>query len=174
MKVCPVCNQTYVDDNLNYCLNDGGTLNASKDDAPPTVAFNRARTTQQNWEDFQPPSPWESQIQQNQPFQTVQQDHTYQPLQQNQAYNPALMQNQNQTLPVVSMILGILSTLFACCYGGIPLGAAAIVLGFLGLRNFNENSMRFGGRGLAIAGIVTGVIGLLISLGLFLIVIISK
>lgn len=26
MKVCPVCNQTYDDDSLNYCLNDGTVL----------------------------------------------------------------------------------------------------------------------------------------------------
>lgn len=165
MKVCPVCNQTYVDDNLNYCLTDGGTLTPFGDDAPPTVLLNRARTTQQNWDNHQSPSPWESQLQQP--------NQTYQPVQQNQPFYPAAVQGQNQTLPTVALVLGICSLLFACCYGGIPLGAAALVLGFVGLKNTNENPMQFGGRGLAIGGIVTGVIGLLISVGLFLIVIIS-
>jgi hypothetical protein len=83
------------------------------------------------------------------------------------------MQGQNQTLPTVALALGIISMLFACCYGGIPLGAAALIVGFLGLKNVNESPMEYSGRGLAIGGIVTGVIGLLISLGLFLLVIIS-
>ena len=165
MKICPVCNQTYADDNLNYCLTDGGTLTSYNDDAPPTIMLNRARTTQQNWENYQPPSPWESQ-----PLQTNQ---SYQPVQQNQPFYPAVTQGQNQTLPTIALALGVISIMFACCYGGIPFGAAALVLGFLGLRNSNENPMLFSGRGLAIGGIVTGLIGLLISLGLFLIVIIS-
>lgn len=165
MKICPVCNQTYADDNLNYCLTDGGTLTSYNDDAPPTIMLNRARTTQQDWENYQPPSPWENQLQQ--------QNQSNQPAQQNQPFHPAVIQSQNQTLPTVSLVLGIISLLFACCYGGIPFGAAAIILGFLGLRNINDNPMQFGGRGLAVGGIVMGVIGLLVSLGLFLIVIIS-
>jgi hypothetical protein len=101
MKICQVCNQTYVDDNLNYCLNDGGILTFEADDAPPTVTFKRAPRTQQNWEDFQTPTPW-----QNQPLQ---QNQTYQPLQPNQSYNQlAQIQSQNQTLPIVSLVLGIL------------------------------------------------------------------
>ena len=100
MKICPVCNQTYADNNLNYCLNDGGTLTEYMDDAPPTVTLNRARTTQQNWENVQTPTPW-----QNQPLQ---QNQTYQPLQQqNQPYHLARIQGQNQTLPTVSLVLGI-------------------------------------------------------------------
>jgi hypothetical protein len=165
MKICSICNQTYVDDNLNYCLSDGGTLTSFNDDTPPTVMLNRARTTQQNWDNYQQPSAWE-----NQPLQTNQ---SYQPVQQIQPFYPAQAQGQNQTLATVSLALGIISMLFACCYGGIPFGAAAMIVGFLGLKNVNENPMQYGGRGLAIGGIVTGVIGLLISLGLFLLVIIS-
>ena len=159
MKICPVCNQTYADDNLNYCLNDGGTLTADTDEAPPTVMLNRARTTQQNWENYPSPTPW-----QNQPLQ---QNQTYQPLQPNQPYNLTQVQGQNQTLPTISLVLGIFAIVFTCCYGGVPFGAAALVTGYLGLKNANENPMQFGGRGLAIGGIVTGVIGLLISIIFF-------
>jgi hypothetical protein len=42
------------------------------------------------------------------------------------------------------------------------------VTGYLGLKNAGENPMQFGGRGLAIGGIVTGVIGLLISIIFFI------
>jgi len=162
MKICPVCNQTYVDDNLNFCLTDGGTLTPFQDDAPPTVMLNRARTTQQNWENYQSPPAWE-----NQPLQTNQ---SYQPVPQNQPFYPAQIQGQNQTLPTLSLVLGIFAIVFTCCYGGVPFGAAALVLGYLGLKNANENPMQFGGRNLAIGGIVTGVIGLLISIIFFLII----
>lgn len=167
MKICSVCNQTYADDNLNYCLTDGGTLTSYNDDAPPTIMLNRARTTQQNWENYQtPPTNWG-----NQPLQ--QQNQSYQPVPQNQPFYPAAVQGQNQVMPTVSLVLGIVSIMFACCYGGIPFGAAALILGLIGLKNVNENPIQFGGRGLAVGGIVTGVIGLLISLGLLLIVILS-
>ncbi|MCY7345035.1 MAG: DUF4190 domain-containing protein [Pyrinomonadaceae bacterium] len=175
MKFCPVCNQTYTDDNLNFCLTDGGTLNDYKDnfnhqdnfnsDVPPTVLLNQTRTTQPNWQNYEPAPPW-----QNQPLQSNQAS----PLQPNQPFYPAQYQAQNQTLPTVSLVLGIFGILFTCCYGGIPLGAAAVVTGYVGLKNANENSQQFGGRGLAIAGMITGAVGLLISVGIFLIAIIAQ
>jgi hypothetical protein len=162
MKICPVCNQTYADDNLNYCLNDGAALNEYADDAPPTVMLNRARTTQQNWENVQTPMTWQNQpLQQNQTYQALQQ--------QNQPRNLAQIQGQNQTLPTISLVLGIFAIVFICCYGGLPFGAAALVTGYLGLKNANENPAQFGGRNLAIGGIVTGVIGLLISIIFFIV-----
>ena len=165
MKICPVCNQTYVDDNLNFCLTDGGTLTPFADDAPPTVMLNRARTTQQNWENYQPLSPWE-----NQPLQINQ---SYHPTPQNQPFHPGQIQGQNQTLPTISLVLGIFAIVFVCCYGGIPFGAAALVTGYLGLKNANENPIQFGGRNLAIGGIVTGVISLLISIIFFIAIIVG-
>lgn len=147
MKICPVCNQTYNDENLNFCLNDGATLTKWVDDAPPTVMLNQARTTQQNWDNYQTADPWQNQ-----------------PLQQQQPFYPAVnQQTQNQTLPTLALILGICSVLFVCCYGGIPFGAGALILGLIGLKNASDNPMLYGGRSLAIGGIVTGVIGLLIS-----------
>ena len=167
MKICPACHQTFADDNQNYCLNDGATLiSQPDDDAPPTLLMNQARTTQPNWQNYETASPW-----QNQPLQNKQ---TQSPLQPNQPFYPAQYQTPNQTLPTVSLVLGIFGILFTCCYGGIPLGAAALVTGYLGLKNINENPQTFGGRGLAIAGIVMGVIALLISVGVFLAAILSS
>lgn len=54
------------------------------------------------------------------------------------------------------------------------MGAAALVTGYIGLKNVNENSQQFGGRGLAIAGMITGAVGLLISVVIFLIAIIAQ
>ena len=34
MKKCTICNQTYTDDSLNFCLNDGGTLEHLSEEQP--------------------------------------------------------------------------------------------------------------------------------------------
>ena len=37
MKICPTCQQTYADDALNFCLNDGAVLVQQKANTPPPV-----------------------------------------------------------------------------------------------------------------------------------------
>lgn len=171
MKICPVCQQTYNDDYLNFCLSDGATLeNAAKDDAPPTVYMDRARTTNEmNWRGVSntppasaPMSPWQNPSMQ-QPSAAP-----------NQMYSPpaAYAGNKDQTLPIISLVLGILSAVI-CCYGGIPFGIPAIVTGFLGYNNVNKNPQQYGGRELAMAGMVLGAVGLLITLFFILIAIIG-
>jgi len=64
MKQCPRCKQTYSDENLNFCLEDGELLTvfgyeppASRyvDEPPPTVMLNEARVTNPaNWPGSQP------------------------------------------------------------------------------------------------------------------------
>lgn len=138
---------------MNFCLNDGEYLKLVGDDAPPTVLLDPPRVTNQtNWQQYQgpaaPPAPWNNQPQnvQNQSFGT-----------QN------LSQSKDQTLPTVSLVLGILSLLLVCCFGGFPLGLAAVITGYLGMKNADQNPTRYGGRSLAIGGIVLGVISILSS-----------
>lgn len=148
MKICTICHQTYQDEQQNYCLNDGSVLVSSRDEAPPTMFMNSARPTEQaNWSNSEPISAWQSS-----------------PLQQNQPFPLTSVQGKNQTLPTISMVLGILSFVLICCYGGIPIGIAAIVTGYLGLNNFNKDPMQFGGRGLAITGLILGGISFFVSL----------
>lgn len=46
MKVCPRCQKTYADDNLNFCLEDGSVLTQAGNAPPPdTVLVNHPRTT---------------------------------------------------------------------------------------------------------------------------------
>ena len=45
MKICPRCQKTYADDNLNFCLEDGSVLQDSG--PPPTVAIPPAQVSQQ-------------------------------------------------------------------------------------------------------------------------------
>ncbi len=158
MKVCPVCNQTYTDENLNFCLNDGGTLTELKDDAPPTIFMDRGRTTQPNWGEYEAPSPYL-----NQPLQPYQSATPNQPF-----MTGAPVQGQNQVLPTISLIFGVLGLVLMCCWGGIPFGIAAAVTGFLGYQNANKDSLSYGGRGLAIAGMILGIIGFISGIILFM------
>ena len=45
MKICPRCQKTYSDDNLNFCLEDGSVLTQASAEPPPTM-INQAMPTQ--------------------------------------------------------------------------------------------------------------------------------
>ena len=62
------------------------------------------------------------------------------------------------------MALGVASLIMVCCYGGLWLGVPAAVVGFLAMRNADRDPDRYGGRGLAIAGLVIGIITFIISI----------
>ncbi len=167
MKRCPACGQTYTDQNINFCLNDGELLShlaedslqgrfgneppptMFADDSPPTLMMGSARVTNQtNWQPAgQHPVPWQSQT----PVGFA-------------SALPAHLQPRNQTLPTVSLILGISSLIFVCCFGGVWLGLPAAIIGFLGMRNADAFPDRFGGRGMAIAGIIIGTITFFMSI----------
>ncbi len=72
MKVCPNCNQTYSDESLNFCLNDGTMLTqVQTQDAPPTVVLNQPRQTAGNYQN-QPntaPNNWQTPSYQTPPNQ---------------------------------------------------------------------------------------------------------
>jgi hypothetical protein len=148
MKICPVCNQKYTDESLNFCLNDGTTLTTSGDEPPPTVVMDTPRKTNPNFSDYQTNFGNPNQQIYQQPFTA-----------------PSVFQKQDQTLPVISLILGVFGLVLICCYAGFPLGAAAIVTGYLGMSNANKDPMQYGGKGMAIAGIVLGAAGILVTLG---------
>jgi prepilin-type processing-associated H-X9-DG protein len=61
---------------------------------------------------------------------------------------------------IASLVLGILSVILCLCFTGIP----AIICGILGISRIGKSGGRLEGKGLAIAGIVTGSIGTLFTL----------
>lgn len=158
MKQCPRCRKTYDDDQLNFCLDDGESLIVAPysetryaDDAPPTILIDQSRVTNPaNW----PVSPPTAPISQWQP----------QNITDRQFGSPQFVQSRDQTVPTIALILGILSIPLICCYGGIWLGLPAAGLGFMGMRNADGDSSRYGGRGMAVGGMVLGVISFLASL----------
>jgi hypothetical protein len=120
MKVCPVCQKTYSDDNLNFCLEDGTVLNqaASHDAPPPTVMMN------------------------NPPITSPRTTFGNQPPTQSSWNNPA--GSQYATPPKKSRtwlwVLGILAVLVLVCGGG---GIALVALVYnLPPENTNTNGNR--------------------------------
>jgi len=71
-------------------------------------------------------------------------------------YNPNMNQPESKGLSIASMVLGILSTTCCCGLIGIFMGIAAIIMGAIGRKK--------GGRGMALAGIICGSLGILVSL----------
>ncbi|CAN5386888.1 hypothetical protein BH10ACI3_BH10ACI3_03940 [soil metagenome] len=155
MKQCPRCNHKYIDEDLNFCLEDGEMLttvfNQTEryvDDSPPTIALNDARRTNPtNWPQSPPSAPpaqWQQPQMQAQPVQFG---------------SFPVTQSPNQTLAIVSLGLGIGSLAIGwCCSLGLLLSPAALITGFIALSNIKKDPNANGGRGLAIAGIVTGTI----------------
>jgi len=66
-------------------------------------------------------------------------------------------------LPYIALSLGLASAVLVCCYGGIWLGLPAVVTGFIGMRNADSDPGQYSGRGLAVAGMVLGIITFLAS-----------
>lgn len=188
MKVCSLCQKIYDDESLNFCLDCGGTLNQSNDGPPPTISLKKPRETNPNWQD-QPKTQYQP-FATNDPFKQQMQNSPAwtpppAPIQgwQNQGLGantpfqpPAAMMGvgQDQTLPIVSLVLGGLGFFLMCCYGGFPLGIAALVTGYLGMNNANKDPNQYGGKGLAIGGMVLGGLGIGITIFWILIVIISN
>ncbi len=164
MKVCPKCNQTYDDANLNFCLDDGELLmEMQTNDAPPTIMFDTPRQTNENWGGFD--TGFSDQNQQNQQM--------YQPpFNSPQTFGQTA--SKDQTLPIVAIIVGSLSVVFSCCYLGVLFGPIALITGFIGMNNVNKNPDVYGGKSLAIAGMVIGGVGIAISTLLFILFLIGS
>ena len=50
-----------------------------------------------------------------------------------------------------------------CCYISPITGLAALITGFLGMKNMKNDPANYGGKGLAIAGMITGGVDLVLS-----------
>lgn len=116
---------------------------------PPTPAFNPSPAASQQNDWAPPPAPvasWENQeIGANTPF------------------NPPVAggEGENKTMAIISLVCGILSCL--CCVSVLT-GPAGIILGYMAKGNIDKNPAVYGGRGLAMGGMITGAIGTLIGI----------
>ncbi len=70
---------------------------------------------------------------------------------------PPFPRSKQTGLAVTSFVLGIASvTLGLCCYFGILTAPIALVLGIVALVQIKNDPNKFGGKGFAIGGIVSG------------------
>jgi Sec-independent protein translocase protein TatA len=95
-----------------------------------------------------PPNPYPNQNPNQDPYQPSQQ-HPYQ------------VPPSADGFAITSMVLGIIAVL--TCYFGIILGVVAVIFGHLSLGKMKRDP-KLGGRGMAIAGLATGYVGIAISI----------
>jgi hypothetical protein len=179
MKHCPTCSANFDDDDLGYCTDDGTPLLAGANpfsadaqatrvfaDPPATEVFSAPRPTEYapppptptpepyRWANGAPPPPaW-----------------TPPPA----PMYPAVRQQQQQTtIGLLSLIFGLASITIGWLCLGLPMGILAIILGFVALSQVRKNPTQYGGKPLAIVGMVTGGIVLLVHLAIFAIWIIA-
>ncbi len=78
------------------------------------------------------------------------------------------MDRQNDGFSIASLILGIIGLLCACCGCGFIFNILAIIFGWISGRNSDGQKSK-----LAFAGIILGIVGLVLSIGIFVYALIS-
>ena len=162
MKRCPHCDQTFQEEWLGFCTQDGTALvddifTPASEPLPTIVA--PAQPVAPAWNtpsaDLPPSSPeWR-------PPQRAAPEWQPPP-------PPYYAQPQSKSLATASMILGIISiTVGWLCLGPLP-GVASIILGAVALSQIKKNPDRVGGKPMAVTGVVTGSITVLLWLGLMI------
>lgn len=69
-------------------------------------------------------------------------------------------------LAIASMCCGIASVVFMFCYVNGLVAIPAVICGHMAMKKIRESEWPLGGRGMAIAGLVTGYLGILIQLAI--------
>ena len=111
----------------------------------------------QNQEWTPPPAPtpeWQGQaVGSNTPFQPP----------------PAGAGGENKTLAIISLVLGILSV---CCYVAPLTGLAALITGFMANKKATQDPQNYGGKGLALAGMICGGVFFLLGVAYWIYIIV--
>lgn len=156
MKRCPTCNQEFTDAWLTFCTQDGTSLvevEASQAEPPPTLLSPRMPPSVSPSE--QPTADMPGRYQP--PAASFQSPPVFQPAPWRPPPPPPYPTSGQQSLAVTSMVLGIVSmTIGWCCYLGVLTSPIAIVLGIIALSQIKNDPKKNSGKGMAIAGVVTG------------------
>jgi len=171
MKRCPKCNQEFVEEWLTFCTTDGTPLTDAPRTAdyappPPPVSPPQRPVTapQEDRPTIQMPSP--------QPGYggAIGVPQAPQPLASSWQAPPApFAVAPQQGLAIASLVLGLVSvTLGFCCSVGLITGPLAVGLGIFALVQIKNNPTQYEGKPLAIAGIATGGLYLVVMILLIL------
>ncbi len=80
---------------------------------------------------------------------------------------------QTSVMAIISLIAGILSIVLACCCWPLSLvGIAGIVLGILAKKEIAGSNGLKTGDGLALAGLITGIVGILLGVAGFVLAVV--
>ena len=80
-----------------------------------------------------------------------------------------MMTEPSNGLAIGGLVVGILSIPGACCcYSSIPLGIAAIIMSIIAMNKAKMSPETHGGRGMAIGGLVCGIIGIAMTVLAFI------
>lgn len=173
MKYCPTCNKNFTDDDLGFCLDDGTVLlsGASPDsqatrvfEPPPTAVINSSPT------DYGLGSPSPSLLPSPEPYRWANEAPVPPPAAVAPQWTPppppvyGVQQSQQQTVAILSLVFGLASITVGWICGGPILALIALVLGIVALSQAKKNPTRYGGRPLAIGGMATGAIVIVIYL----------
>ncbi len=172
MKRCPTCSSTFDDEYLSYCTTDGTVLvrdevsarpelqeTALLSEPPATVVMPPPRPTEyvaqaRNAPTPPPPYGWanESPPAWVPPPPPVPFGGVTRPAQQGTA--------------VASLIFGLISVTFGWICGGPIFGLLAVVLGAVALTQIKRNPQQHSGKPIALVGLITGGIALLVNLAI--------
>ena len=163
MKRCPTCNQTFEEEWLSFCPQDGTTLveaEGGSREPPPTIMAEPKSASPENQRTLNLPGGYTAPPMdaQSRPIAS-----SWQP-----PPPPSYAEPQNNGLAIASMVVGIGSLI---CLGPV-LGAVAIILGAVALSQIKKNPDKVGGKPFAVTGVVTGSISVVIcgGIGIFYIV----
>lgn len=179
MKRCPTCNRTFDEDWLAFCTDDGTTLideASSRSEPPPTMMAPPMPPSVSPSEQptinlspsggFQPQQPYSPPAPYGPPREM-------QPVWRPPPPPPIAPQPQ-QGLAVASLVCGIFSVTIGWCYVGLVSGPVAIALGIAALVQVKNKPEQYGGKPLAIAGIVTGALPFVVLLLIIVLAVIMQ
>ena len=158
MKYCPQCHKQYTENWITFCSDDGTILidtGYTPSQQPPgsqRPPYAPPLSEQPTWRSPDPNAPggWAPE----QPVSTP--SPVWQP-----PPPPFSVQQSSQGLSIASMVLGLVSFAGGVCLGPIP-GLIALILGLVSLSQIKKDPARYGGKPLAIIGVITGAVSLVL------------
>lgn len=177
MKHCPTCSANFDDDDLMYCTDDGTSLLAGANPFGPDTQATKVFAGSAPTEVMSAPRPTEYgvgtpplQAPVREPYRWAKEGPpTWEPPPAPVPMPYPVRQQQQTTTAILSLVFGIASITIGWLCLGLPLGILAIILGFVALSQVKRNPVQYGGKPLAIGGLVTGGIVLLIHIAILLI-----
>lgn len=181
MKVCSTCGETLLD-NVQFCPNCGAPANdqptpehstAGTNDNTYTNAYGETQNSNDAQFPFHTPNYYNNTTQTPPPQAPYPPEYSYEQSQYNQTplypqqnYYQNVPQQQTDGKGIAGLVLGILSLFFSCLYGS---GLIFAIIGLcLSVASRNENQEKYAGSnnsyGMATAGMVCSIIGLVLSI----------